>query len=196
MENTISPDTSKAKRQVQPVNPTPTFESFKRPMITYSNSWIPKTQSKWKVQWEGPTCSSVKALIKKSSERKKIAGKKKWWRGWLEEGSLLCCIWHVNGSSHGKKEECPEEWKLSKQVMWPTQLRGIFGETQLSKRQVTHVGTAAPFTTQGTLLCSTQGVHRHTASEGSDPWAWWKLTQPRRRRKECPLQEHYVLSRG
>ena len=180
-------------RQVQLVNPTPTLESFKRPVITCSNSWILRHNPNENYNERDQLAPVWKALVKKSRERK--FKKKKWQErrngGEADQkrGRLLCCIWHINGYSHEKNRRgVPWQGENSAtRRCGPPSPRDISGETQLSKRQVTHEGTIAPFTTHWHVQ-HTERSQTHE-SRGSDPWTWWKETQARRR-KERPLHEH------
>ena len=118
------------KRQVQLVNPTPTLESFKRPVITCSNSWILRHNPNEKYNERDQLAPVWKALIKKSRERnfkkKKMAGKKKWCRGWLEKGKPFMLHLAHKWLQPQKEQErsALTRWKLSNQAMWPTQLQG------------------------------------------------------------------------
>lgn len=91
----------------------------------------------------------------KSLGRENLKKKKKWQErrngGEADQkrGRLLCCIWHINGYSHEKNRRgVPWQGENSAtRRCGPPSSRDTSGETQLSKRQVTHAGTAAPFTT-------------------------------------------------
>jgi len=151
-----------------------------------------KTQSKWKLQWEGSTCSSVKGPRKKSRERKlkkkkKMAGKKKWWRGWSEKGKAFMLHLAHKWLQPWKEQERSDKVKTQQPGDVAHPAPGIHLEKPSFQRDK-WLTRALQHHLQHIATCSTEHPQTHE-SRGSDPWTWWKEIQPRRR-KERPLHEH------